>query len=67
MVGAICAKNADFLFGVPTLLDPPINSEFTVYGCSFSSDGLELYLATGPYAPILLGQALEYSFFHPYT
>jgi hypothetical protein len=41
--------NADFIFGEPTLLEPPNNSEFTVYGCSFSSDGLELYFSAGPY------------------
>jgi hypothetical protein len=39
---------ADITFGKPKALDPPVNNEFTVYGCSFSSDGLELYFSAGP-------------------
>jgi len=39
---------ADFTFGEPAIVDLPIDSGFWVEGCSFSSDGQELYLSMGP-------------------
>jgi hypothetical protein len=36
--------NADFTFGEPVNLGPPINTEAGEVPCSISSDGLELYL-----------------------
>ncbi len=38
--------NADFTFGTPTNLGPPIWSGYDPQGCCFSPDGLELYFSS---------------------
>ena len=39
--------NADFVFGTPTNLGPPINTSSSDQGPSISADGLELYFCSG--------------------
>ncbi len=40
--------NADFVFGTPTNLGPPVNSAYAERGPSISADGLQLYFQDWP-------------------
>ncbi len=46
LAGAVSTADADFTFGEPTNLGPPINSTARDYGANPSADGLSLYFCS---------------------